>query len=169
MISKYKYSHKQNQFSQNTVYNSIDQLNIKNIEPKPIINQISVNSNVNLSDFNIIKAQKYLIMRSIFNFKVKLNKQDENLILSFKTFDRRKIDEIVYLILKLNSIGDRFFLNNGVEIMFKDLLLNLRRLDFLKVSEKSLTNIFISLNYMNKNKYITNKWFINEIFCKERS
>ncbi len=169
MIYNYKYLHKQNQFYQNAIYNSIDLLNINKIEPKPIINQLNFSSSVNLSEFNIIKAQKYLIIKSIFDFGIKLNKQNENLILNFKTFNKKKINEIVYLILRFNPHGETFFVDNGIEVLFQDLLLNLRRLDFFKVYEKSLTNISIKLDYMNKNKYIINKWFINEIFCQERS
>lgn len=169
MIYNYKYLTKQNQFYQSNIYNSLELLNIKSIESKLIINQINLGSNVNLSEFNIAKAQKYLIIKSIFNFKMKLTKQDENLILDFKTFNKKKINEIIYLILKFHSNSETSFLDNGIKVLFQDLLLNLRRLDFLKINEKSFNNIFIKLKYMNKNKYVTNKWLINEIFCKERS
>lgn len=129
----------------------------------PLAN-MGISSSNPRSELNVIKAQKYKLLRSFVYARGLLRESEERI--TFK-FDLRSLSDIVHLQDLLSLLNGTFEYHKGrLVFVYEDLLIKLRRLDFFRVQPAALTNIKITADInINSSQNII---VINEIFCAKR-
>lgn len=156
---------KNNQYYQHTIYSCLNKFNIERISKEYPIKYLNLQSEIPMSELNMVKGMRYALLKSFLQAKVRFNKDLNNLFYKFNNYSLNNISNLIEFVLFLNN-NKAFISNNNIIFTYQDILLNLRNLDFQKVSPESLKNIKITF-YMIDNKQIQ-MYLINEVFRTKR-
>ncbi len=167
--SFYIHSQINKQIIHNNVYNCVDSFNYSNLTSQQFKIKIEIESSNVLSELNIIKAQKSLLLKIVFMQKSRGTKDLVTETFIFRTNVKNKNISILFFLLNVikqrskNSKTNMKYIRN-----YRDLLLELTNLNFFKINLNSLSDINIIFNLFKNNDIILNKWLTDETFNKKR-
>ncbi len=150
-------------------YNYLDCFLYPTLNKQQFTFKSRVESTNELSELNIIKAQKSILLKVFFIQKVKgtknINAETFNFTINLKADNRSRL---FYLLKSIQQLSTNTKTNSSYTYNYKDLLLELNNLNFHKINLNSLSAINIIFELFKSNDDILNKWLINETFLKKR-
>jgi hypothetical protein len=163
-INKIQNILKNRQYKQEILLSAVDNQIEKQIKSRYLITKIEISSKIDASNLNIIKGQKNLLLRSLIKSKPKVVKEAESINFMFYVQNNKKIDILNEFISNIGLKEYKANERNNIHVLYENLLLNFRRLNFFKINLNSLTKIEFKILLENKHKI----WLINEIYNHKR-
>jgi len=150
---------------QRILLNSIDNFNDKLLNSDNLVSKVRIEAGTDLSDFNIAKGQKNLLVKSLTKNRNKVLKGPEIVKFISMIADTKKSSSLNEFISTI-GLSETKLRNeiHYVSITYKDLLFNFKRLNFFKVNLNALSNIDFKIIINKKYKL----WFANEIYSSKR-